>query len=89
MDCGSSVTSLVFRAPSYNDSYSTNGIVAALMQAQATTHRPDTNAAQAAIRIQRAWRRKLATTKSHPQLEFMDANSRWKDAAIHAQMKVL
>ncbi|KAG1767228.1 hypothetical protein EDD22DRAFT_318764 [Suillus occidentalis] len=58
------------------------------MQAQATTHRPDTNATQAAIRIQRAWRRKLATTKSHPQLEFMDANSRWKDAAIHAQMKI-
>ncbi|KAG2755580.1 hypothetical protein P692DRAFT_20716808 [Suillus brevipes Sb2] len=57
------------------------------MQAQATTHRPDTNATQAAIRIQRAWRRKLAA-KSHPQLEFMNANSRWKDAAIHARMKV-
>lgn len=57
------------------------------MQAQATTHRPDTSATQAAIRIQRAWRRKLAA-KSHPQLEFMNANSRWKDAAIHARMKV-
>ncbi|KAG0708773.1 hypothetical protein DFH29DRAFT_787336, partial [Suillus ampliporus] len=41
----------------------------------------------AAIRIQRAWRRRLAA-KSHPQLESMDANSRWKDATIHARMKV-
>ncbi|KAG2154757.1 hypothetical protein DEU56DRAFT_710959, partial [Suillus clintonianus] len=41
----------------------------------------------AAIRIQRAWRRSLAA-KSHPQLEHMDANSRWKDAGIHARMKI-
>ncbi|KAG1757664.1 hypothetical protein EDB19DRAFT_1901168 [Suillus lakei] len=57
------------------------------MQTQATTHRPDVDVTQATIRIQRAWRRKLAA-KSPPRLESMDANSRWKDAAIHARMKV-
>lgn len=41
---------------------------------------------QAAIRIQRAWRRRLSA-RTHPLP--MDPDSRWKDAAIEARMKVL
>ncbi|KIJ68541.1 hypothetical protein HYDPIDRAFT_82429 [Hydnomerulius pinastri MD-312] len=37
----------------------------------------------AAVRIQRAWRKKLHRTSSAP---LMDTETRWKDAAIHAQM---
>ncbi|KAH7928542.1 hypothetical protein BV22DRAFT_202421 [Leucogyrophana mollusca] len=40
---------------------------------------------QAALRIQRAWRKKSAIGG---RSQLLDTNSRWKDAAVHAQMKL-
>ncbi|KAJ8584698.1 hypothetical protein M405DRAFT_866004 [Rhizopogon salebrosus TDB-379] len=57
------------------------------MRAQTSTTRNPMyiDTTQAATRIQRAWRRRQAA-KSRPLP--MDADSRWKDAAVQARMKI-
>lgn len=56
------------------------------MQTQTSAVLTDPDTTQAAIRIQRAWRRILSARTYPPP---MDPDSRWKDAVVEARMKVL